>query len=178
MTDTVPAPSRLRLVPAPRIDGPYDDERLDPPLPLIDGSLALAFPPPVRAGVPLRLVPPADATPVDRPLIEALPDPRAWSARLSQAIAEVLAGARAPQQLAEVASLDVLQLLERSAGRLQARQGRPASRPRVASVHVCEPTGGVVEVSAVIDTGPRRRALALRIEAQHGRWRCTAVHVG
>lgn len=178
MTDTRTVSPRLRLVPAPRIDGPYDDERPELPVPLIDGSLALAFPPPLRTGVPLRLVPPADATRFDRHPTEALPDPRPWSARLSQVIAEVLAGARAAHQLADVCTLDVLQLLERSAGRLQARHGGPASRPRVASVHVCQPADGVAEASAVIDTGARRRALAIRIEGQHGSWRCTAVHIG
>jgi hypothetical protein len=175
---------RLRLVPAPRTDGLYDDERSDPSPPLTDGSLALAFPPPVRFGVPLRLVPPAgdDQRPAS-PVATGLPDPRPWCARLCQAIAEVLAGARPAHQLADVASLDVLQLLERSAGRLGGHRGGPVTRPRVASVHVSEPTPGIAEACAVVDTGPRRRALAIRVEGhpldgRPARWRCTALHVG
>jgi hypothetical protein len=162
----------------------YDDERSDPTPPLTDGSLALAFPPPVRVGVPLRLVPPAGGGElVPSALTSALPDPRPWCARLCQAIAEVLAGARPAHQLADVASLDVLHLLERSAGRLGGHRGGPVTRPRVASVHVSEPTTGVAEACAVVDTGPRRRALAIRIEGQPldgrpTRWRCTALHVG
>jgi hypothetical protein len=31
----------LQLRPAPRIDGPYDDERSEPRVPIVDGSLAL-----------------------------------------------------------------------------------------------------------------------------------------
>jgi hypothetical protein len=183
---TVPAltrPSdRLRLRPVPRIDGPYDDE-LPEPAATVRGSLALAFPAPTRPGVPLRLVPPADGQsatadttgPTRR---DALPDPRPWTGRLAQAVAEVLAGARPAAQLSRVATLDVLRLLERSSGRLGARRDAPTRRPVVSSVHVSEPTDGVAEVCAVVDTGPRRRALAMRLEGADGRWRCTALQVG
>jgi hypothetical protein len=170
------APFVLRS--APPIDAPYDDEREHLPPP-VDGTLALAFPPPVRVGVPLRLVPPAGGAapiaPSDRR--NRLPDPRPWTARLAQAIVEVLAGARSPVQLADVASLDVLRLLERSAGRLGG-SGGPQRRPVVRSVRVSEPCDGVAEGCAVVDTGTRRRALALRLEEVRGRWRCTAVQVG
>jgi hypothetical protein len=169
---------RLRLVPSPSIDGPYDDEPGEPALPMVDGSLALAFPPPQRPSVPLRLVPPAQRDlSVQRG--EALPDPRRWTVRLTQAMAEVLAGARPAQQLADVTSLEVLHLLERWAGRLHGgNRFGPATRPRVASVHFSQPVEGVGEACAVVDTGRRRRALAIRIEADRGRWKCTAMAVG
>jgi hypothetical protein len=172
-------PPALHVRPVPPLDGPYDDERPEPP-PLVAGSLALAFPPPSRASVPLRLVPPAGGVsvaiaPTRR---ELLPDPRQWTARLAQAIAEVLAGARPPGQLARVATLDVLQLLERAAGRLGSRPGAPRQRPIVGSVHVSEPCDGVAEACAVVDTGPRRRALALRLEGVNGQWRCTELQIG
>jgi hypothetical protein len=178
---TRPAAS-LRLRPAPRIDGPYDDELPEPPA-AVRGSLALAFPAPSRSGVPLRLVPPADGNHAGRLLggptrRDALPDPRPWTARLAQAVAEVLAGARPAAQLSRVATLDVLRLLERSSGRLGARANSPTRRPVVSSVHVSEPTDGIAEVCAVVDTGPRRRALAMRLEGADGRWRCTALQVG
>jgi hypothetical protein len=170
----------LRLRPVPRIDGPYDDE-VPEPASAVYGNLALAFPAPSRSGVPLRLVPPADGDdssglgPTRR---DALPDPRPWTARLAQAVAEVLAGARPATQLSRVATLDVLRLLERSSGRLGARRDCPTRRPVVSSVHVSEPRDGVAEVCAVLDTGPRRRALAMRLEGADGRWRCTALQVG
>jgi hypothetical protein len=172
---------RLTLRPVPRIDGPYDDE-LPEPVVAVHGSLALAFPPPSRTGVPLRLVPPADGSPADPDgrltRRDALPDPRAWTQRLAQAIAEVLAGARPATQLSRVATLEVLRLLERNSGRLGARSGSPTRHPVVSSVHVSEPRDGVAEVCAVVDTGARRRALAMRLEGVDGRWRCTALHVG
>jgi hypothetical protein len=176
----VPAGSGQRFVlrSAPPLDGPFDDEREEVP-PLIDGTLALAFPPPVRIGVPLRLVPPAGRTPPPTSSRrDLLPDPRPWTARLAQAIAEVLAGARSPGQLGDVASLDVLRMLERGAGRLGGDSAGPRRRPVVRSVHVSEPCDGVAEGCAVVDTGARRRALALRLEEVRGRWRCTALHVG
>lgn len=197
MTDRAIIRPQLRLVPPPHADGPYDDERTDPVRPPIDGALALAFPAPVRTSVPLRLVPPAGgALQPMRPAVTGLPDPRPWCARLSQAIAEVLAGARPAQQLADVASLDILHLLERSAGRLRGHRTGPVSRPRLRSMHISQPAAGIAEACAVVDTGPRCRALAIRVEGiesssrglrlaspaaespRTARWQCTALHIG
>jgi hypothetical protein len=170
----------LHLRPVPKIDGPYDDERREPLSPMVEGSLALAFPPPTRVSVPLRLVPPAGGvSPAVAPTRrDLLPDPRPWTARLAQAIAEVLAGARPAAQLSRVATLDVLALLERGSGRLGARPGGAPLRPIVGSVHISEPRDGVAEACAVVDTGPRKRAIAMRLEGIDGQWRCTALHVG
>jgi hypothetical protein len=171
--------SGVRIRPAPAIDGPYDDEQPEP-VAIVDGSLALAFPPPTRVSLPLRLVPPAGGVPVpsEPTRRDLLPDPRPWTARLAQAIAEVLAGARPAAQLSRIATLDVLQLLERGSGRLGARPGAPPQHPVVGSVHVSEPRDGVAEACAVVDTGRRKRALALRLEGINGQWRCTALHIG
>lgn len=98
--------------------------------------------------------------------------------RLAQAIAEVLAGARPAAQLSGHATPHVVRLLERNAGRLGSRDGAPGRRPIVESVRLGEPRDGVVEACAVIDTGGRKRALALRLEANDGKWLCTAVYVG
>jgi hypothetical protein len=143
--------------------------------------------------MPLQLVPPAggvDSTPevVVTPA-ERLPDPRRLVGPLAQAIAEVLMGGRAPQQLSEIATLDVLAFLERNSGRLRPRGARVPPRPRVTSLRLCEPRRGVLEIAAVIDTGGRSRAMALRLQvgrqsafysAEQGplRWRCTVVRVG
>jgi Family of unknown function (DUF6459) len=171
---------RVHRLPVPDIDGPYDDECHTPSEPRIAGSLALAFPPPSRVSVPLRLVPPArGVTPSTEPTGRALlPDPRAWTGRVAQAIAEVLAGARPASQLAQAATLDVLAVLERGAGRLGTRPGSAPQRPVVRSVHLSEPREGVAEACAVVDTGRRKRALALRLEGANGQWRCTAIHIG
>jgi hypothetical protein len=170
----------LRLLRAPVADPPYDDE-VPAAVPVIEGSLALAFPP-VGDPVPLRLVPPAtvddDLGPQPTPRSE-LPDPRPMTQRLAQAVVEILAGARPAAQLARYTTLDVLEYLERATGRLATRvNGSAPLRPVVASVHVSEPADGVAEVCAVVNTGPRRRALALRLEGLDGRWRCTDLQFG
>lgn len=179
---TVTSPEPLRLLPVPRVDPPYDDE-IEPPPPLVEGSLALAYPTSGWAdAVPLRLVPPARG-PVDfGPVVTSpadLPAARPWTVRFAQAVVEVLAGARSAAQLSRYASLEVLEHLERASGRLGSRPGVPrATCPRVASVHVSEPLGGVVEACATVDTGRRRRAVALRLEGIDGHWQCTALQVG
>ena len=48
----------------------------------------------------------------------------------------------------------------------------------VRSVHVSEPVDGVAEVCAIVQQGPRCRAIALRLEGIDGRWQCTALHIG
>lgn len=182
MTTTAPPTARpLRVCRAPALDPPYDDEVGTAEQPMVDGSLALAFP--GADALPLRLVPPAvpgcdpGADPRARPT--ALPDPRPWTGRLIQAVVEVLAGARPAAQLSPFASLEVLGHLECATGRLAHRRtGTPARRPVVSSVRVGLPAYGVAEACAVIDTGARRRAIALRLEGVDGRWRCTALQVG
>jgi hypothetical protein len=164
--------SHLRLLPAPVSEPPYDDE-VPAPVPVVDGTLALAFPP-EPDGVPLRLVPPA-AGPL--PGIDGPPlDARVWAHRLAQALVEVLAGARTPAQLSRFATWEVLQHVERSAARLG--RWRVPGRPLVSSVHVCRPSSGVAEACAVVDTGGRRRAVAIRLEVRGGAWLCTALQVG
>ena len=187
MSAVATAPPPLRLMRAPSADPPYDDE-LPPGAPLVHGSLALAFPP-TGEPVSLRLVPPAcvDDEFGPQPTARAdLPDPRPMTRRLTQAIAEILVGARPAAQLARYATLDVLEHLERSTGRLGRAPGQSTlssraaalMRPVVASVHLSEPADGVAEVCAVLDTGLRKRALALRLEGLDGRWRCTQLQFG
>jgi hypothetical protein len=163
----------LRLVPAPPHDPPYDDE-LPAAAARVVGNLALAFPVDDPTVVPLRLVPPAVG-----PAPEGeLPDPRSWSRRLAQAIVEVLAGSRPPAQLSAHASLPVVQQLERASAVASRRSPATSTRsPIVESVQVCQPLPKVAEAAAVIDTGPRRRALALRLEVRGGRWQCTALQL-
>ena len=162
----------LRLVPAPPHDPPYDDE-LPAAVPSVVGNLALSFPREDTTVVPLRLVPPAVAPDPDG----TPPDPRAWARRLAQAIVEVLCGARPPAQLSNHATLLVVQQLERASAVSLRQPTRPKQSPLVENVHVCQPNDQVVEVAAVIDTRPRRRALALRLEARGGRWQCTALQL-
>jgi len=171
----VKPPGSIRVRPAPAWEGPYDDEPgLSPPR--TEGALALALPglDPARPRVPLRLVPPA------RPDTGTGPPPplRPLLPRLAQAIAEVLAGSRNPAQLAAYTTYEVLCQLERWSGRLGQKGGGPTPTPRVTSVHVNEPAPRIAETCLVIDTGRRRRAVALRLEAAGPGWRCTALQIG
>jgi hypothetical protein len=171
-SSTALAARPLRLLPAPDSNPPYDDERRhDHP---VDGTLALAFPP--VAVLPLRLVPPAQAA--GPAADDGPPEPRAWTARLAQAMVEVFVGARSAAQLSPFATLDVLHQLERATGRLGAGPGQRTRRPHVRSVHVSHPRPGVAEACAVLDLGVRHRAIALRLDERRGRWVCTALHLG
>jgi hypothetical protein len=193
MTAGPPTDRTLRLLPAPPTDPPYDDE-LGAAALVVDGALALAFPAPA-ASVPLRLAPPAlEEEMEDRATPRTLlPDPVPLAHRFAQAVVEILAGDRPAAQLSRYATLEVLDQLERSVRRGPARAvatvrrpaggaagsaGALAARPRVTSVHVSEPADGVAEACAVITAGPRRRALAFRLEGLDGRWQCTALHPG
>ena len=176
-TPAAPARPTLRLLPVPRTDPPYDDE-VGPSAAQVDGALALSFPP-ASPLLPLRLVPPAEAVESDADAFSPPPDAQMWSRRLAQAIVEVLAGVRAAAQLSRFASFDVLEQLERWTGRFGGNTGgAPARRPAVVSVRVCEPCALVAEACAVVDTGHRHRAFAIRLEASHGRWRCTELQLG
>jgi hypothetical protein len=184
------APPRLRRIPAPVTDPPYDDElgpdhwdRWARP-PQADETLALAFVLP--SGVPaVPAVPPQlrivrrdqteeedeDRDFAPQPTTRSeLPDPREWAGRLVQAIVEVIAGLRPPAQLVRWTSA---QVYDGVAARAHTRR-RGEPRARLTSVHVCEPADGIAEVSAVVQRGARSRAVALRIEGLDGRWQCTA----
>ncbi len=130
------------------------------------------------APAPLHLVP---GVPESHDDPEPLPPPHAWAARLAQALAEVLSGTRPAQQLVRWTSLDVYACLRRHVTyRLQTTAMGRARPTQVVlrSVRLSEPVEGIAEVSAVLQIGPRARALALRLEGINGRWRCTAFEMG
>jgi hypothetical protein len=200
-TSTHEHTTHARRVPLPVCEPPFDDEcgpgqvsaasgRGRPPTPTaVQGSLALA--PALPGGVPalpepatsLRLIDVVDhAGPVParsrprrvRGQVPEPPDPRSWSVLLAQGIAEALSGHRPPQQLIRWTGEDVYEMLtHRLAGR-----GRPdGPRPLVRSVRICRPRVGVVEVTAIVDVSGRCRALAFRLDADDGHWRCTALDI-
>ncbi|MGW4423587.1 Rv3235 family protein [Streptosporangium sp. NPDC004631] len=162
----VPLP---RLASSPTAEPPYDDERPFPGVPSIpagpggppyvQGALALAFDPaPVEteAGHALIWGPPG-----------AIPDERRLRA-LGQAVAEVLAGRRAPSS--------VLSHLTDRAGAELARSGKIincSGPPLVGRPHVSQPGDGVVEMCVLVNCGDRSRGLALRLERRGVRWLCT-----
>jgi hypothetical protein len=105
-----------------------------------------------------------------------LPDAGSWAPRLVQGLIEVLNGLRPAPQLVRWTSAEVYTAVRHQLRRTSALGTRP-SRLLVRSVRSFEPEEGIAEVTAVIQIGPRVRALALRIEALANRWQCTALHL-
>jgi hypothetical protein len=110
-----------------------------------------------------------------------LPDPRPWAGRLVQGVVEAMAGVRPVSQLVRWTTTEVYgELQNRAIRALHERRGPTPRRLAevVRSVHVSEPVDGVAEVCAIVQQGPRCRAIALRLEGADGRWRCTALQMG
>jgi Family of unknown function (DUF6459) len=165
-----PAPTRIIAIrPAPRREPPFDDERDDHGPPYAPFDRTLPFEPAARPSVWL---PPA-------PRPSALPDPAPWARRLLIGMAEAAGGHRPVQQLAALLSPSVHRGLcaDFDLGR-QSGVRHWLHRASVRSVRGTEPCEGVAELSATVEAGGRVRAIALRLEDQHGRWRCTRLQLG
>jgi hypothetical protein len=110
-----------------------------------------------------------------------LPAAAPWASRYLIVLHEVLAGQRPPQQLLRWTAPDVYTGVQRStalAARARQRTGAPRRPPVVQRVLVCAPGDGIAEVTAVMRTGGRVRANALRMEGWDRRWRVTAIELG
>lgn len=105
-----------------------------------------------------------------------LADPTSHARRFVQAVMEALAGRRPEAQLQSWLSPAVFGGIRRAVQTAAARPAGPT--PSVRSVRVSEPADGVAEVSAVIRSGERYRAVAARLEGIDGRWRCVRLEVG
>lgn len=118
----------------------------------------------------------AGKTPTTRTTTAAdeLPDPRRWTARLAQSALECLHGRRPLQQLVRWTAESVYRDLSR---RAVALEEAPAVRPRIRALRVCRVTPGVAEASVVVQVGEVARAVAVRLEADDGRWLCTAFDI-
>lgn len=167
-----PSPARgMTVRPAPRREPPFDDE-----IPLrhlfavgpLDQQLPFESAARRDRVIPLRQV-----------LRTDLPDPALWGRRLLVGIIETAGGRRPLQQLAALLSHSVAQGLGADFERA-ARGRRPhwTHAATIRSVRACEPAEGVAEVCATVQVGPRVRAIALRLEAHHDRWRCTRLQLG
>jgi hypothetical protein len=163
------APWHVRLRPAPRREPPFDDE-VEP-----GGQ-------PWFGMQPDRL-PFADPRPTAAPVVAVrpgvLPNPSGWGRRLLIGITESAAGQRPLAQLSALLTPSVAQGLGRHVD-FRCRDGRRhwLASARVRSVRSTQPADNVAEVSATLQCGPRVRAVALRLEVRHGRWRCTRLEIG
>ena len=69
--------------------------------------------------------------------------------------------------------------VRRGLGRAGAgQQLQSAVAPVLHSLHLSEPADGVCEMSAIVEVGPRYRAVAARLEWKFDHWLCTALQVG
>lgn len=105
-------------------------------------------------------------------------DPRPVAKNFARGVAEVLVRARSVDQLRDLATFDVIRVIERATGRGQHLTGRRPTQPRLRSVHLGSPAEGIIEACAVVDGGVRTRAFAFRLEYTSDRWRCTVLQLG
>jgi hypothetical protein len=108
-----------------------------------------------------------------------LPDPAPWGRRLLIGLIETAGGHRPVQQLAPLLSASVHRGLCGDFERMR-RSGAShwLHRASVRTVRATEPSDGVAELCATVEARGRVRALALRLDEQHGRWRCTRLQLG
>lgn len=161
-------PLHIVVRPAPPREPPFDDE-ITTPSPVTPWDQRLPFerrPAPVTR-LPLRTRPPG------------LPDPATWGRRLLVGLIEAADGRRPLPQLAAMLSPSVTRGLAADFDRA-ARAGTPhwLHRTGVRTLRAAEPAEGVAELCATLEAGRRVRAVALRLEEQHGRWRCTRLQLG
>jgi len=109
----------------------------------------------------------------------------AWSRQFAQVVAEILAGARSPRQIAPWTTERVRDRIILLTQTLSTDQ-----KPRIRRIVTSRPAALVVEMTVVLSFGPRSRALALRIEqlpgrrpapglpARPARWLCTEIEIG
>lgn len=105
-------------------------------------------------------------------------DPRPVAANFARGVAEVMARSRSADQLRDLATWEVVRIIERAATRQPYTPHRARLQPRLRSVHLAAPCDGVIEACAVVDGGTRTRALAFRMESNGTAWRCTIVQFG
>jgi hypothetical protein len=165
-----PARPALRIVvrPAPRREPPFDDELPDAPvITALDRRWPFALTADERAAAvgPQRL--------------SGVPDPGRWGRRLLVGLIETADGRRPLHQLSSLLTFSVTRGLGADFERA-AQTGRPhwLHRASIRSVRASEPAEGVAELCATVETGRRVRAVAMRLEENQGRWRCTRLQLG
>lgn len=107
-----------------------------------------------------------------------LPPADVWARRMVQAVLEVCEGSRSSDQLSRWLTVDIRERITRR-GQLARRRARRTARPPVVrTLRTCHVADGVCEVAAVVWSGGRIRAVALRLSGVDGRWLMTALELG
>jgi hypothetical protein len=114
--------------------------------------------------------------------IAAMPDPAPLLPALATLIVEVISGVRPVDQMASLVSDQVYEKL-RARVTAKAAADSASQRPRLApkfavkKVHHESPRIGVIESVVLVSTAARTRAITIRLEPIHKRWRATSVTV-
>lgn len=114
------------------------------------------------------------------PKTPPLENPEAYLANMARAINEVIAGLRPVEQLSQVLNEQVYEIFRaRTAARAQARareKKKQVVQPtRVLRVIHDSPSENVIESVVLLSNKQRSRAVAIRLEGQHGSWRATNI---
>ena len=137
------------------------------------------------AGVPSLGAPSLGAPSLGAPSAGGADLTSAWPRQLAVVIVEVLAGVRPDRQLVALATDRVRARVAGLAPLLACDR-----RPRITRIVTSRPAARVVEMTVVVNFGPRSRALALRVEhvaarpaapgwpGRPARWLCTAIEAG
>lgn len=171
------AVATLRVRPIPRTDPPVvqlhaDDWQERPGASaapsFVQGTLAVGFD---RSCEDTFFGPQATAA-------SELPEPGPWVRQMIRACLEVIDGARPAHQLSRWMTPEVHDRLARRGLLSRRRRTRPCHPNTVRALLTCQPTDGVVEVSAVVAHGGRVRALAMRMTGVDRRWLITVFDLG
>jgi len=118
---------------------------------------------------------------VELPKVD-LPDPAPLLPAIATMVIEVISGTRSVDQVANLVSDQVYEKLR---GRISAKQAatataiRPPLMPKfvVGKIRSESPIKGVVESVVLVTTQARTRAVAIRLEPVHDKWRATSISV-
>jgi len=114
--------------------------------------------------------------------IDRLPDPVELLPSIATLIVEVISGARPVDHLAAIVSDQVYEKLRARQvikARADAAAGMPKLVPKfaVTRVHAESPALGIIESVVLLSSKARTRAVTIRLEPVHSRWRATNVSV-
>ncbi len=172
----------LRLVRVPHAAPPYDCQVHGPGCPDAEESAGRAA---AAAAVLAGARPEAGTAGRQDPGEAAGPDGTGLPWQFAQVIVEILAGFRSPGQLVALTTDRARGQIKRLAPGLVTDR-----RPRIQRIVTSRPAAGAVEMTVIVNFGPRPRALALRFEhlaeqlaapgrlARPARWVCTAAEAG
>lgn len=109
-------------------------------------------------------------------------DPTQLVAHLALCVAEIIAGARAPEQLGRWVNESVYSHVMRRmvlASRARTLKGQPITRPRLqlSEPRLTRVNDDVIEGVVIVHQRSRSRAVAIRLERHRERWRATSLSV-